>query len=404
MYDSPKRHLLRLMVLLAALSAIPGGVLVGPRVASAQDDATVEIARQRFREGVAHYDRREYEEARLAFLQAYALKPHPAVLLNLAQSELRANYPADAANHFALYLRENPSATDAEKQEAELGFAASKSKAGAVEIAVDQEGADIFLDGEKVGRSPMDAPVFVIPGKHTVSAKSGSKSATADITVDAGESAGATLRLLGGAAAAGPAADAPPPPPVADDEDPGSDFETDFQADTGGGRKNFFQWYAETPLAWVGSGVAVLGLGAGTVFAFSSKSAYDDAENKRVQIQKAQTDDEARLGTAFGSPPCNLDTATAQAITRSYNDLGRRVGAYESACQDFVDSRDRGDTFKVVSIISYSVGGAAAVGTIVYYFLDPNAEESARAEGPLRARITPVLGPNLQGVSVAGSF
>ena len=57
-----------------------------PTTSRAQDDATIEMARQRFREGVQFYDQHQFEKARLAFLQEYALKPHPAVLLNLAQS------------------------------------------------------------------------------------------------------------------------------------------------------------------------------------------------------------------------------------------------------------------------------------------------------------------------------
>src|SRR5262245_23442713 len=80
------------------------------RPSLAQSDGETEVARQRFREGVAHYDRQDYEKARLAFLQAYLLKPHPAVLLNLAQSELRAGRHAEAAANFAKYLRENPTA------------------------------------------------------------------------------------------------------------------------------------------------------------------------------------------------------------------------------------------------------------------------------------------------------
>ena len=60
-----------------------------------------------FQEGVTFYDAKDYEKARAAFLQAYALKKHPSVLLNLAQSELRSGHEADAAQHFDQYLREN---------------------------------------------------------------------------------------------------------------------------------------------------------------------------------------------------------------------------------------------------------------------------------------------------------
>src|SRR6187549_2744232 len=78
--------------------------------AAAQSDGETEVARQRFLEGVKHYDQKDFDKARLAFLQAYLLKPHPAVLLNLAQSELRAGRFADAAQNFAKYVRENPGA------------------------------------------------------------------------------------------------------------------------------------------------------------------------------------------------------------------------------------------------------------------------------------------------------
>src|SRR5678816_2680726 len=85
------------------------GLVVGlPRVARADDDpATIEMARQRFQEGVRYFDAKQYDKARAAFLQAYALKKHPTVLLNLAQSELRSSHDAEAADHFSEFLREN---------------------------------------------------------------------------------------------------------------------------------------------------------------------------------------------------------------------------------------------------------------------------------------------------------
>src|SRR5579862_3781224 len=72
-----------------------------PVHASTDDDATVAMARERFKEGVAYFDQKQYDKARAAFLQAYALKKHPVVLLNLAQSELRSGHEADAAKHFS---------------------------------------------------------------------------------------------------------------------------------------------------------------------------------------------------------------------------------------------------------------------------------------------------------------
>src|SRR6187399_2112456 len=110
-----------------------------------QGDGETEIARQRFREGVAHYDRQDFEKARLAFLQAYLLKPHPAVLLNLAQSELRAGRHAEAAENFAKYIRQNPTAPALEH--AKAGFEEARQRVIELNVQVNASGASVSVDG-----------------------------------------------------------------------------------------------------------------------------------------------------------------------------------------------------------------------------------------------------------------
>src|SRR5512138_3004452 len=70
------------------------------------DDPITKQARARFQEGVDYFDKGNFESARASFLQAYALKKHPAVLLNLAQSCLKSNHALEAATYFKQYLRE----------------------------------------------------------------------------------------------------------------------------------------------------------------------------------------------------------------------------------------------------------------------------------------------------------
>src|SRR6478735_2345001 len=123
-------------------AALLGALLVIAPPAAAQDDVTITMARERFKEGVTYFDKKDFAKARVAFLQAYALKKHPAVLLNLAQSELRSGHEADAAKHFALYLRDYKDATDAERQGAETGLSASKALVAEVNLDVDTPGAE----------------------------------------------------------------------------------------------------------------------------------------------------------------------------------------------------------------------------------------------------------------------
>src|SRR5437870_1675886 len=91
------------------LSLLPQIVTL-PALAQQDDPVTLQ-ARARFKEGVDFFDKGQYENARLAFLQAYALKKHPAVLLNLAQSSAKAAHPLEAAKYFQQYLRESTTAT-----------------------------------------------------------------------------------------------------------------------------------------------------------------------------------------------------------------------------------------------------------------------------------------------------
>jgi tetratricopeptide (TPR) repeat protein len=136
---------------LGTATALLGFLLLVPTPALAQDDVTLTMARERFKEGVAYFDKKDFAKARVAFLQAYALKKHPAVLLNLAQSELRSGHEADAAKHFAQYLREHKDATDAERQGAETGLTAAKALVAEVTLSVDANGSEVYVDGDLEG-------------------------------------------------------------------------------------------------------------------------------------------------------------------------------------------------------------------------------------------------------------
>src|SRR5271166_5697445 len=96
----------------ALLISLTPAVVSAPRTVFAQaaDDATVKMARQRFQEGVSYYDKGQYELARASFLQAYALRKHPAVLLNLAQSSLKSGHTLEAAKYFQQFLKEHTTA------------------------------------------------------------------------------------------------------------------------------------------------------------------------------------------------------------------------------------------------------------------------------------------------------
>src|SRR4051812_48207178 len=203
-------------VLPAALTEVGLGALPGAEAVSLAQgapppsDAVTEIARQRYQEGVKDFDSGKWEEARGAFLQAYALKRSPAILLNLGLSELRAGkYYEDAGNHLQQFLRETPGASPDQRATAEKGIADVKRHSGMLVVVVDANGADVSLDGATVGRSPLLDPVFVKPGKHTVFAAYQGKSSASVVDAKTGATVAATL-TLGVAGAPAPAVVAPP--------------------------------------------------------------------------------------------------------------------------------------------------------------------------------------------------
>lgn len=398
-----------------------------PRVARADDDVT-EMARQRFREGVQFYDQRQYEKARLAFLQSYAIKPHPATLLNLAQSELRAGHPDDAANHFSEYLRSSGSTNESEKQEAELGFTAAKTKVAEVTVAVDATGAQVSVDGQEKGTSPLPGPLYMSPGSHSIEARSNDRAASKTVSVLAGQAISVTLSFRSAAApppaAAGGgtpqenAAPAPQTEPSRAEEEPAAEEAPAQQPAevTTGGRMGFFPWLFSHPGGLLLAGVGLAGVGTGIGTAIASHQSFANANELQDKILNQRNSDAANgyFGPAARSDPgsvfpCSLSADKKNIPGTVENTLSKysstRLDEYANACQQYQSSSDNGNTLKTVAIVSGAIGGAALAGTIVYYFLDSKSSTTnAAGTSGVRAAVIPWGSSEGGGFGVFGRF
>jgi hypothetical protein len=378
-------------------------LLFAPRIARADDDeATVSMARERFKEGVTFFDQKQYDRARASFLQAYALKKHPAVLLNLAQSELRSSHEVDAAKHFAQYLREAKEATDAEKQAAEAGLTAAKVVAVEATVSVDERGAEIFVDGTSVGSSPLPGPIYLSAGDHSLEARKDGKTTTTDLSGSAGKSVSAELKFATKAAVEKkepvPQAEKEPvaPPPA----------ETSH-----GGRKPFFSWLTSSPYGLVGMGLTGVGLGAGITGALVAKHDYDNASSVADTINSYShaywASVKPQMVPFSTQGVCTDPAGWLRGIGYAQSNTADLVASYHNACQIYQDDKTKGDHMKTLAIVGFSVSGAAAVGTVILYFVDPGAQEgeakNQRSTAPTLA-LTPVFGPTERGLSLVGSF
>jgi hypothetical protein len=102
---------------------------------SASDEAATNLARERFKEGVAYFDKGHFEQARGAFLQAYTLRRHPAILANLAWSCLRSNHFLEAHRYFQQFLSESKDISAAQRADIQDGLNQADARLGPNEIS-----------------------------------------------------------------------------------------------------------------------------------------------------------------------------------------------------------------------------------------------------------------------------
>jgi hypothetical protein len=391
------------------------------------NDSVTVVARQRYTEGVAAFDAGRYEDARAAFLQAYALKRHPAVLLNLGQSELRSGHHEDAGNHLQQFLREHAGATADDRATAERGIAEAKKKAGFVIVIIDASGADVNMDGTTIGRSPLLDPVFVKPGKHTFYATFQGRSAAAAVDAKAGSATTATLTL--GVQGSAPPPVAPPPvapppvapppvapPPVAPPPGPpvyppgagpGAGPGPGVGPGPGMGptpeRMTFGQWYAHKPLAWVGTAAAGVGAIMGIWGGSSALSWSNSSKNHVDQINK-----ENMTHPEFNPDGRKNLCGDANGVG-ALPHYGTPVPGQEfSACQLVQKDIANYHTALAVTGVGWTLFGLGVITTGVYAYLDYGRKGSAQAAPSSGPRVmvlpVPLVSPEIKGFGLVGSF
>jgi tetratricopeptide (TPR) repeat protein len=163
-------------------------VALGARPGAAQSPAAEREATARLREGLELARIEKWEEARLAFRQAYALLPSAELLWNLAIAELNAGLPLEALRHFREY--EGHPRAEANKREA-LGQLMERASHQLGHIKMDAApGTTIQIDGTVSDPATWDGDsIDVAPGEHLVSAELAGAREDVKVTVAAGGTA-----------------------------------------------------------------------------------------------------------------------------------------------------------------------------------------------------------------------
>lgn len=332
--------------LLASESALAEGSAKGTpaaRTAAAAPDPEKEATRL-YEQGVKAVKASQWEQAREAFGAAFRLKPHYQIAANLGRAELRAGKPREAAEHLAFFLREaKDEVADEDLQAARQLLLEARSKLAAVKMQVDAQGAEVFVDGESLGRSPFAEPVYLDPGNRRFEArKQGLPSVSKEMDLTAGTAPIVALRLL-------------PPPVVA------LPSATKAPAPEDEGRARWKPWGIG-----IGAGVAAVGLGVGIGFSLASTS-----QNQRV---------------VEGLQALQAKTPQNERVCSTWN------------CVPLVDLANERDRNRNVAIAGFVVGGVGAAGALAVA-LWPRARGAEN-----RPKTGLSVAPFHRGLLVNGSF
>jgi hypothetical protein len=137
------------------------------RRASAEDRDVRREAARHFQRGVALYGEADYRGALVEFRRTAALIPNPAVLYNIGETEYQLQEYASALTSFERYLNESGSG-ESHRAEVEGNVKALRSRVGHVIITTLPAGADIVIDDQPIGKTPLDKAVRVSIGRRKI--------------------------------------------------------------------------------------------------------------------------------------------------------------------------------------------------------------------------------------------
>ncbi len=290
-------------------------------------------ARQLFEKGGAAFDARRLEEARVALTESFEIHPSYDTAGLLGQTEIELGLYLKAARHLDFCLRHFPTGENLELlEQVKVGLSAVQNQIGTLQIQVNVAGAQVFVDDESVGTTPLQTKVFVQPGKHLVRASStGKQSAERAVLVGRGAEEVVTLELAAEASEAvaetspATAKAEPTKPPVSSEASP---------------ERNWVP-------AYVLGGVTVASLVTSLVFRSMASSDEEEVEQLGGEV-----------------PP------------------GGCSGASSRECQalaDAIDSHDQKASVANVALVVAGVGAAATAGYVTYTLLQPSESQPVKA-------------------------
>jgi hypothetical protein len=325
--------------------------LATPAAAQARDDSARSEAYQAARKAIVA---EQWEEAERLFSALWAEERTYDVALGLGQAELNLEKFALAAEHLDFAVKNMPPREKPElRQRTRELFEFVKQRVGIVKVTVTRDGAEVRVDGEAVGTSPLDSEVFVKPGMRSFRARVG-ESAAAETSLEVLPGQAYVVNLDPVPTEAAPERGVPPT----------GEPQPDAGANAGDGATST----SMLPLYIAGGAAVALGVGVGFLVAAEGK------ESEREDV----------LDGIPGTNRCGPGTP------------------YASDCERFDQLGDEANTFRTIGYVGLGVGIAAA-GTAVALWVWPKGERSAANRPPMLA-VVPAVAPGNLGARITGQF
>ncbi|MFZ5892539.1 MAG: hypothetical protein ACOY0T_15880 [Myxococcota bacterium] len=339
---SRSRHAAGVLACFLSLAAGPGTVhIAAAQSAPIGTSGDANEVRELIAQANRAMNENQFESARALFLKAWSLRRSYDVAAGLGQAELELGRFRDAAEHLDYCLREFPPTENRDlEKEIRAGFERAKGHVAVLSLTVDRTGADVLVDGVRVGVTPLPSVLFLDPGPHAIEARLNGSTAAQPVHMELGKEYSLALRLH--------------------DESSGSSSAPQRSSSSSVARP----WIPITLGA-----IALAGAGTWAGFLIASNNDKEDVDRYRDQL---------------GRNGCTQSAVAAETC---------------ASAQDAYDRQRRNGT---ISQVGLGVALLAGAGTAAYLLFAPSKREAEASSRPLRPLVS--IDRQGGAVTLSGSF
>jgi hypothetical protein len=144
---------------------------------------------EHFNLGVELFKKEQYEPALTEFVESYSITPNWAVLYNIGVCENRMGLFIEAIDHLEEYLERGGAWIPSGRRTfVEKLLKAMREATGVIVIHHPEPGVRVWLDGKRTYDTPVDEPIRVTVGLHTITAHAeGYWPVTMQVSISAGD-------------------------------------------------------------------------------------------------------------------------------------------------------------------------------------------------------------------------